>query len=1172
VVDLTPLSADGSQLEALRTSFAGFINALLNAERAAEGMPGDHLVITSRENDPDGGVDALFIDAPGSTWVPVGTSAWQFKRSEITTDQCREEVAKPEVTSVIAAGGGYGLALGADSTPRKIRFRRGILVEAVGDSSRVRVINASALAAWASSFPSVLAYPPLRASIGPLITHQQWSEKERHRSPWYPDAARTRIITAARAQLRDPATTSMRFEGPGGVGKTRLVLEILRDEELAPLCVYVDDADDLDGTFFNLLLAKDRRMIVVVDECDRRQHAILCGRLLGDGRVQLITIGPSSELDPWLPAFYEVPTMDAGDLAALVRQSFPRIPSHHAEFAAGNAGGSVRYALHLANQMTLVGEAEASRLIQAGDIETLLHVSIPAGDTLFFATGIALMRRIGWDEPFDADLIALGMFLGMDLATMRRHAESLLDAGLLVRQGRYRYLSPHPLAIHLAATRWSRDQDRIVRELLPSLSADGVDSLLARAADLGWHVAVQGSIASLITPEGPFGSLDVLEEDDRARLLNYLSVIEPARTLSLLERITALSPELLTLYTRSRRQLVWSLEKLAWHSETFERAADVLFRLAEAENETFGNNATGTWAALFAARLPATAASPDARLAYLVERALRASTPAHQSLVLSAAASGVSVFESRTVSAEHQYGHAVEPAGSPSSWEEERRYRLGMMGILGELAAQANDPELRQRATTSLLESLPPYARTDLANDLLDIVLPLVPSRVARQHAMRWLRVSESGQPALHALANRVIELTTSSDPFELLIDLLENTTWIADPAAELRISEQLVSVREAGEVPAFLDWASTSSAPSIWIACRAAAAIGLGNDLLDRLMDASTPQVPALGGCLAGLVSGSIPWNEAVIRIRSRLEPAACINVVMADDPSEVAISIVGDIMAQHEVPLHLLATMQIRRWLVRLETVPARLLLRTVTTVLESPADISCLADLTLGFAQAFPTDLVEVEDLAWLVVTRLSELGDVYPRWEGLQIARLLVPSDPVRVFSEVLRGMRHRPFNLNDDDAQVLRASVELEPSRCWEAGIALLQDSPTTTFYAQGWFAELFPPAAILDWTSGDIDRARLVASLVQIGDSRPSQLVRSLLDAFGDDESVSDSLAMGFMTGFWTGPESLHLQEKIDQVASWNDTPALRRWSSAVTDYLSRRLTQARISEEERGW
>ena len=41
-----------------------------------------------------------------------------------------------------------------------------------------------------------------------------------------------------------------------------------------------------------------------------------------------------------------------------------------------------------------------------------------------------------------------------------------------------------------------------------------------------------------------------------------------------------------------RRHLVWALEKIAFHPGSFDEGAHLLLRLALAENEEIGNNAT----------------------------------------------------------------------------------------------------------------------------------------------------------------------------------------------------------------------------------------------------------------------------------------------------------------------------------------------------------------------------------------------------------------------------------------------------------------------------------------------------------------------------------------------------------------------------------------------------
>jgi hypothetical protein len=68
-----------------------------------------------------------------------------------------------------------------------------------------------------------------------------------------------------------------------------------------------------------------------------------------------------------------------------------------------------------------------------------------------------------------------------------------------------------------------------------------------------------------------------------------------------------------------RRGLMFALEELGTREDAFEDAEAALFRLAQAENEAYANNATSTWAGLFFVELNATHRSLAQRL-HLLER------------------------------------------------------------------------------------------------------------------------------------------------------------------------------------------------------------------------------------------------------------------------------------------------------------------------------------------------------------------------------------------------------------------------------------------------------------------------------------------------------------------------------------------------------------------------
>src|SRR5207245_1003480 len=68
-----------------------------------------------------------------------------------------------------------------------------------------------------------------------------------------------------------------------------------------------------------------------------------------------------------------------------------------------------------------------------------------------------------------------------------------------------------------------------------------------------------------------------------------------------------------------RREIMWALDELLFRDPTSARALRALVRLAEAENETYGNNATGVFAEAFHYNHPQLPLSLGERLAILRE-------------------------------------------------------------------------------------------------------------------------------------------------------------------------------------------------------------------------------------------------------------------------------------------------------------------------------------------------------------------------------------------------------------------------------------------------------------------------------------------------------------------------------------------------------------------------
>lgn len=112
---------------------------------------------------------------------------------------------------------------------------------------------------------------------------------------------------------------------------------------------------------------------------------------------------------------------------------------------------------------------------------------------------------------------------------METAASDLSRRGLLNRTGRYRAVSPHPLAVYLAAEAWRELAERVVDEFIPQLDEDMALAFFRRIADLGCFQPARSVLPRLLSSGGPFSSLSDLETSGLGRVLTQLANCDARR-------------------------------------------------------------------------------------------------------------------------------------------------------------------------------------------------------------------------------------------------------------------------------------------------------------------------------------------------------------------------------------------------------------------------------------------------------------------------------------------------------------------------------------------------------------------------------------------------------------------------------------------------------------------
>jgi len=1206
-VTLGPFDIPSERIQTLGASFTPFVNRLLDVEARRHGLQGYRVSVNSNETTPDGGVDASLRDAPSTDYLPAGDSAWQFKRTGLGPQACADEFADAHwAHEFVRAGGSYILVLGAALPDNRIEERRKNVAEkaielellAVDDNRRIRVYDANILARWASRFPP-LAVSRLAGGPGSVaVDYETWASGRTHDKQWIADADREAATRTIRSQVSSPGIVEVRIQGESGIGKTRLVLEALDDDELRPLVAYVPDERSIGGELLAHLIEDGRVAILVVDECPAERHIKLVEKLPADPAIRLVTIGGAGAAATRSPVI-GVAAMPEAEREAFLRTNYPQLRAEARRFISDHSHGNMRWTIVLADRVVGLTDAQAADLITRDDIQMFVATILPEGRDFFCATVLALLARVGWDRDLRFQLEVLARFAGVPVEQMESVGIELQQRGLLARQGRYRAVEPHPLAVLLAAEAWRAHGDRILSELLPELDAEMALSLFRRVADLGRFEPARSVLPQLLSENGPFASLQQIESGGLGTMLTQLAIVLPDEVaLHLGELIERASVDELRAQTRSRRDLVWTLEKLAWHRRTFVTGASCLLRLALAENETYANNATGTWVDLFGTMLPGTAATPNQRVDYLSQVA-RDTRREVRLLAIKGVARALVPHESISVSGELQGGVLVEPRGRPATYGEAGEYRRSMISLLGS-QLEDDDPEVARSAEDELIGALHPLIADPFAGEFLAEVLSGLRGRALqklRTEAEHTLSLYERHRQDERRIVERLEALLgqlpapTRIEELQVLVHLRR---WdLAEGELQSRVENAVASLVTDAERQSALALLSEDDLPAAWELGRAfAGAIGQSTTTLEALLHVFGSSPSGLIGYLHGLAESG---HEAAFDEFLDSDKA-----MQLDLKGRLTIAVRGPVTDRsrarvlaglHELPVAD-GTYVLFGWQRNLSDNDVDALLDNWLPRVLSQRDYNALIDwfnLWLHGQEAIPERL---RDRA----LRLLMLRRQYPdtsqeTWDWCRVAGGVADEHGVELARLVLDLVDSGSIMIHEgrDESELLARCVRLHPTAVWDdvAG-RLEQGSWRIQMEIRGWLLSAAPLEIIEAWVGDDVRRARLVASITPVGGEQPidapptvpaageqpTPVARFLLGRFGEDQKVASSLWAQFISGFWTGPESERIAGQIEQLNRWRQRPeeplGVRTWARDMVRDLEMRRRAAQEREAER--
>lgn len=526
------------------------------------------------------------------------------------------------------------------------------------------------------------------------LRFDEWLLNDDTTGPFFPDSKREDIIKDLRRALVQPRN-AVRVTGLSGLGKTRIAVEAIRElsDQVKNSVVYLDVAfepNDLVATVHKWV-SDGAGGLLVVDNCSVALHdQLLKATLRQESKLTLLSLDSDLQ-NSGACKYVELGRLDDGMIKKMLAHNFGD--------ALPDIDRVVGFAQGFPQMAVLIARARINLDPDIGKLSDDLF----AHKLLWGATqernatderillGCALFDRFGLESETSSEFQYIAnQVVNVNESDFYECVKRFSERGLIDKRGRYAQLVPKPLAIRLAAQWWGRNQRQAQENLINGMPDSLVTSFCEQIGKLDFLPEVKAFTANLCGNQGPFGQAEVILSSRGSRLFRAFVDVNPDATSSALyDVIASLDLEELTLIGGDvRRNLVWALEKLCFHARLFDESAWTLFLLATAENETWGNNATGIFSQLFRVQLSGTEAEPAIRFS-LIRKALDLNEQSADMVVLAALKQSINIHGgTRTVGAEYQGTKLPLQEWKATIWQEIFDFWQSAFDILIEMTAR----------------------------------------------------------------------------------------------------------------------------------------------------------------------------------------------------------------------------------------------------------------------------------------------------------------------------------------------------------------------------------------------------------------------------------------------------------------------------------------------------
>jgi hypothetical protein len=486
----------------------------------------------------------------------------------------------------------------------------------------VHIVGAGELASFLNSAPAV------RSAFFAPTRFATWDEawrsltKEKLFGASVPLTGRDAELEQVRSLLDDTGVRALVVAGPHEIGKSRLALQASATRPIETIVTL--DPRSMRASDLLALESPDTETLVIIEDPDADSAEDFVRQAISRERLKLLITVPTAEHAP-SPNFgrdARVRVIRLGPLSdthaqALLRAAGAKFDYGLESWTVHQAGGNPGVLLLAAS----VGELRRSAASFVDDVAQAFErkvVRVLGEQALQILRILSLLTHVGVTGPPARELELICRVYGDGLGpnAVLRALTKLADAGVVRVGGAYAEVVPPLFANALAGAAFQARFAELCA-LFAELGQAGRLRLIRRLRGLRSEEAARFW-------DELFGSEGLLRDLESAlhnnHLLRLIAGAAPQRVARLVEeglRELSLDERRDIIRDEARRQLMWALEELLSRKKSSGLALRGLALLAEAENETYGNNATEIFCEAFHALHPQMPLPLDERLAIL---------------------------------------------------------------------------------------------------------------------------------------------------------------------------------------------------------------------------------------------------------------------------------------------------------------------------------------------------------------------------------------------------------------------------------------------------------------------------------------------------------------------------------------------------------------------------